>query len=73
MRSASWMALWPGLALVIVVWGINMLGDGLRDILDPRLRGGLGRYNLAMEGLPEKLERKYKKKERHGDRKPSGT
>ena len=38
------MALWPGLALAIVVWGINMFGDALRDLLDPRLRGGIGRY-----------------------------
>jgi len=41
---APWMAVWPGVALAIVVYGINMLGDGLRDILDPRMRGGLGRY-----------------------------
>jgi peptide/nickel transport system permease protein len=60
MRTASWMALWPGLALAIVVWGINMLGDGLRDILDPRLRGGLGRYNLSRRKLPRKLEQRYK-------------
>jgi len=38
------LAVWPGLALSIVVWGINMFGDALRDLLDPRLRGGLGRY-----------------------------
>ncbi|MBI2830132.1 MAG: ABC transporter permease [Chloroflexi bacterium] len=44
MLQAPWLAFWPGLALAIVVWGINMLGDGLRDVLDPRLRGGLGRY-----------------------------
>jgi len=44
MTSAPWMALWPGVALAIVVYGINMLGDAMRDILDPRLRGGLGRY-----------------------------
>jgi peptide/nickel transport system permease protein len=44
MFEAPWMAFWPGLVLAIVVYGINMLGDGLRDILDPRLRGGLGRY-----------------------------
>jgi peptide/nickel transport system permease protein len=44
MLQAPWMALWPGLALSMVVYGMNMLGDGLRDILDPRLRGGLGRY-----------------------------
>ena len=45
MVSAPWMAIWPGLALAIVVYGINMLGDAIRDILDPRLRGGLGRYS----------------------------
>jgi len=45
MRFAPHMALWPGLALAIVVYGINMLGDAMRDILDPRLRGGLGRYS----------------------------
>ena len=44
MLRAPWMALWPGLALAIVVFGINMLGDAVRDLLDPRLRGGLGRY-----------------------------
>jgi peptide/nickel transport system permease protein len=34
-----WMAFFPGLALTIVVFSINVLGDGLRDALDPRLRG----------------------------------
>ena len=34
------MAFWPGFALAIVVFGFNMLGDALRDVLDPRLRGG---------------------------------
>ncbi|MDP2919243.1 MAG: ABC transporter permease [Dehalococcoidia bacterium] len=44
MLQATWMAIFPGIALSIVVYGINMLGDALRDLLDPRLRGGLGRY-----------------------------
>jgi len=44
MFMAPWMAIWPGLALTIVVYGINMFGDAVRDILDPRLRGGIGRY-----------------------------
>jgi len=44
MLLAPWMALWPGLALAVVVYGLNMLGDAMRDLLDPRLRGGLGRY-----------------------------
>lgn len=38
------MAIYPGLALSIVVFGVNMFGDALRDLLDPRLRGGIGRY-----------------------------
>lgn len=44
MFEAPWMVFWPGLALAIVVYGINMFGDALRDLVDPRLRGGLGRF-----------------------------
>ena len=40
MEAAPWLALWPGLALTLVVYGINVFGDALRDLLDPRLRGG---------------------------------
>ena len=32
------LAVWPGLAIALAVLGLNMLGDGLRDLLDPRLR-----------------------------------
>lgn len=39
MYLAWWMAFFPGVALTIAVFGFNMLGDALRDILDPRLRG----------------------------------
>jgi peptide/nickel transport system permease protein len=44
MMLAPWMVIWPGLALTLVVFSINMLGDAVRDLLDPRLRGGVGRY-----------------------------
>jgi peptide/nickel transport system permease protein len=40
MFRAPWMALWPGVAISLAVFGFNMLGDALRDVLDPRLRGG---------------------------------
>jgi peptide/nickel transport system permease protein len=33
------LTIWPGLAIAITVFGFNMLGDALRDVLDPRLRG----------------------------------
>jgi peptide/nickel transport system permease protein len=39
MYSAPWIAVWPGVAISLVVFGFNMLGDALRDVLDPRLRG----------------------------------
>jgi peptide/nickel transport system permease protein len=47
MLMAPWLAIWPGVALCLVVYGFNMLGDAVRDVLDPRLRGGLGRYGRA--------------------------
>jgi peptide/nickel transport system permease protein len=39
MYHAPWMALWPAAAISLAVFGFNMLGDALRDVLDPRLRG----------------------------------
>ena len=37
METAPMVAVWPGLAISITVLGINLLGDGLRDVFDPRL------------------------------------
>lgn len=34
-----WLAIWPGLFISLAVYGFNMLGDALRDVLDPRMRG----------------------------------
>ena len=39
MYYAPWMALFPAVAISLAVFGFNMLGDALRDVLDPRLRG----------------------------------
>ncbi len=38
LRDAWWISTFPGLAIMLTVLGVNMLGDGLRDVLDPRLR-----------------------------------
>ena len=48
MEMAPRLALWPGLCLTLVVYSLNMFGDALRDLLDPRLRGGQGSYGTAM-------------------------
>ena len=37
--AGPWTSIFPGLALTITVFGINVLGDAIRDVLDPRLRG----------------------------------
>ncbi len=39
MRVAYWITIFPGVAIAIAVLGLNLAGDGLRDILDPRLKG----------------------------------
>ena len=39
MQTAPWITLYPGMAIVLTVLGLNLLGDGLRDLVDPRLRG----------------------------------
>ncbi len=54
MFEAPWLVIWPGLALSIVVYGINMFGDAVRDILDPRLRGGAGRYGTRVKNHSKK-------------------
>ena len=38
-KTAPWVAIFPGLAIASVVFAVNWLGDALRDLLDPRLRG----------------------------------
>ena len=41
LSTAPWVSLAPGLAIALLVLGSNLLGDGLRDAFDPRLRGSL--------------------------------
>lgn len=60
MELAPQLAIYPGLALALVIYSCNMLGDALRDLLDPRLRGGLGRYTISKKKL-KKLEAKIAK------------
>jgi peptide/nickel transport system permease protein len=47
MFQAPWLAIMPGLAITIVVYNINMFGDAVRDLLDPRMRGSSGRKQVG--------------------------
>jgi ABC-type dipeptide/oligopeptide/nickel transport system permease subunit len=42
LEAAPWLFLFPGLAISLTVFGLNLLGDAIRDLTDPRLRGSLG-------------------------------
>ncbi len=42
LETAPWMVFFPGVAISLTVFGLNLLGDSIRDVTDPRLRGGLG-------------------------------
>ncbi|HUU62640.1 MAG TPA: ABC transporter permease [Dehalococcoidia bacterium] len=53
------MALWPGFALALVVYGVNLFGDAVRDLLDPRLRGGVGRYGVRKPKKSKKGDAAY--------------
>ena len=46
---APHLALWPGVCLTVVVYRLNLFGDAVRDLLDPRLRGRLDRYSAGRE------------------------
>ncbi len=47
MEVAPRLALWPGLCLTVTVYSLNLFGDAMRDLLDPRLRGAQGSYGAA--------------------------
>jgi peptide/nickel transport system permease protein len=38
LRESQWMSLWPGLAIMLTVLAINLIGEGLNDALNPQLR-----------------------------------
>lgn len=54
MESAPWLVVWPGIFLTLTIFGMNMFGDALRDLLDPRMRGSAG----GIGGRGEKLAKK---------------
>jgi peptide/nickel transport system permease protein len=62
MERAPWLVIWPGVALSLVIYGINMFGDAIRDLLDPRLRGGVGGMGeRGIELVKKELRRREKK------------
>jgi len=66
MEMAPRLAMWPGVALTLVVYCLNMVGDALRDLLDPRLRGGAGLAGGVGARAAERATKALQKLERKG-------
>ena len=66
MEMAPRLAMWPGVALTLVVYCLNMVGDALRDLLDPRLRGGGSLAGGVGARAAERARKALQKLERQG-------
>jgi hypothetical protein len=51
--NAPYLAIFPGVAIVISVLGFNLIGDGLREALDPKLRGRVGNVKAPKAKIVE--------------------
>src|SRR5437867_425103 len=49
LRQAPWLVLYPGAAIMLTIFGLNLLGDGLRDLLDPKLSGESARETRGLQ------------------------
>jgi peptide/nickel transport system permease protein len=54
MYLAPWLAIIPGIAIALIVFAAAMFGDGVRDLLDPRLKGGVGSYKTKKKDRRKK-------------------
>lgn len=59
MYTAPWLSLYPGFLIMLMVLAANLFGDALRDVMDPRLQGGVGSYNS--EKIKKLASRQLKK------------
>lgn len=56
--SAPWLCIVPGIAIALLTFCSSMFGDAIRDLLDPRLKGGVGSYNTRkLNRVLARLER----------------
>ena len=64
MYSAPPLCLFPGICIAVMVLAANLFGDGLRDYLDPKLRGGVGTYDTKkISRIADKYRRAFEKQE----------
>lgn len=61
MYEAPHLAIWPGVAITIAVFGLNVFGDAVRDLIDPRLRGGVGGMGSYGHERADKAMKKLEK------------
>ena len=64
MEMAPRLAFWPGFCLTFTVYGLNMFGDAVRDLLDPRLRGGVGGLGARGSTLASRAMRRIEARDK---------
>lgn len=56
------LAIYPGACIAVMCFGANMFGDAVRDVLDPRLKGGVGSYSTKkIQRLAAKMQKAFAK------------
>ena len=64
MFIAPWLSIYPGILITLMVFGANMFGDAVRDLMDPRLKGGVGSYNTKkIKKIADKMIRKMERRQ----------
>ena len=61
---APWLSIYPGVLIALMVFGANMFGDAVRDLMDPRLKGGVGSYNTKkIQKIAAKMIKKMERQQ----------
>ena len=64
MFIAPWLSIYPGVLIALMVFGANMFGDAVRDLMDPRLKGGVGSYNTKkIQKIAAKMIKKMERQQ----------
>src|SRR5439155_20966983 len=72
LETAPWMSIFPGIAIMLAVFGFNLLGDGLRAVMDPQLRGRRDSCTARWQCVRKFPSSKRQARSRQCDRNPAG-
>jgi hypothetical protein len=65
-QQAPWLVIYPGVAIMLTIFGLNLFGDGLRDLLDPKIRGLTSERQSQTKGVSHAATSSCVPSDRHG-------